>query len=92
MQMLLVCFTKHENIINVDHHKFIKKGAENIVHGGLESSRRVGKAKTQNFELVMPKRCPESSFWDILLRNPDLVIPRLQIQARKHLGTRQRVE
>ena len=87
LEMLLVKFTENEDVINVDHHKFIEVWPKNVVHCSLKGCRCIGQAKAQGFELIMAKGRSESRFGDIFMWNSDLMIARLKIQTRENLSS-----
>jgi hypothetical protein len=45
LHMLLCCFKRHQDIINIDDHELIQLFMENLVHGGCEQQWNITQPK-----------------------------------------------
>jgi len=72
--MLCSSCAVNEDVINVYHHILSKKGSKHVIHGCLKGSWSICKPKSEDFELVVPKRCAESCFAHIFRGDANLVV------------------
>ncbi|BAU01026.1 hypothetical protein VIGAN_11017800 [Vigna angularis var. angularis] len=82
--MLSLCLRVDENIIYKNDHKLVQVWPKDAVHIIHEHRRSVCYSKWHHYILVVSITRPKSSFLDVVLLHPDLVIPRTQINLREH--------
>ena len=87
MDMLNPCFTIDEDIIKEDHNEVPQVGMEYFIHRCLECVRIIIEAKEHEKKLIVAIMCVEIHFRDIILMNPNLVIPRKKIQIGEKMST-----
>ena len=75
LDMLSPCFTIDKDIIKEDHNQFSQVGPEYFIHQSLECGRSIREAKGHAQKLKMAIMCVKSCFRDVILMNPNLVIP-----------------
>jgi hypothetical protein len=75
-----------QNVIQVNDHKFINKGAEDIVHEAHEGGGSIGEAKGKNQEFITSKTSLERSLVDVIGMDPGLMITRPEIKGGEVLG------
>ena len=80
LQMGLPSFTENENIVQENNYKVTQVGTHNVIHHGLKCSRGIRQSEAHNTELVVTERSFNCSLRYIFLINPDLVVPRMQVQ------------
>ena len=87
LEMLNPYFTMDEDIIKEDESEVLQVGLEYFIHQFLESGRRICDAKWNDQTFIVAIMCVESCFRDIILMNPNLMIPRAKIQLEEKLST-----
>ncbi|KRZ49531.1 hypothetical protein T02_7221 [Trichinella nativa] len=90
--MLFGSLAKYDDIVQV--HQAIRphQASQDCLHEPLKSGRCVAQSKGHHFELVQPKGGGESRLLPILLFDLNLPVSAYQVQGRKPLCTRQRVQ
>ena len=81
------CFTIDEDVIKDDQNEVPQEGPEYFIHQCLECGRSIPEAKWHDQKLIVAIICAESCFRDIILMNPNLVIPRTKIQLGEKTST-----
>ena len=84
---LIPCFTIDEDIIKQDQNEVPQVGMEYFIHQFLECGRKILESKWHGQKLIVAIMCVESCFRDIILMNPNLVIPRTKIQHGEKMST-----
>ena len=87
LEMFSPCFTVDEDIIKKYQNEFLEIGSEYFIHQGLECGRSISETKGHDQKLILAIMCAESCFRDIILMNPNLMIPRAKIQLGEKLST-----
>ena len=87
LDMLNPCFTIDEDIIKEDQNKVSQVGTEYFIHQFLECGRSNCEAKWHDQKLIVAIKCAKSCFRDIILMNPNLVIPRTKFQLGEKMST-----
>ena len=85
--MLNPCFTIDEDIVKKYQNEFLQIGSEDLIHQGLECGRSISETKGHDQKLIVAIMCAESYFRDIILMNPNLMIPRAKIQLGEKWST-----
>ena len=75
VEMLIPCFTIDEDIIKDGKNEVPQVGPKYFIHQFLECGRSISEAKGYDQKLIMAIMCAEIRFRDIILMNPNLVIP-----------------
>jgi hypothetical protein len=83
--MLFLTLRKDQDLINEDHDKLVQLFHENRVHQVHEVSRGIGQTKGHHQILIETILGGESSLWDILFTNLDLMIARTKVNLRENL-------
>ena len=79
LEMLNPCFTIDVDIIKEYQNEVSQVGPKYFIHQCLECGRRICEAKWHDQKFIMAIMCAESCFRDIILLNPNLLIPRTKI-------------
>ena len=80
LEMLSPGFTIDEYIIKEDQNEVSQVGPKYFIHQFLERGRGICEAKWHDQKFIMAIMCAESCFRDIIRMDPNLVIPRTNIQ------------
>ena len=87
LEMLNPCFTIDEDIIKEDQNEVSQVGPEYFIHQCLECGRSTCEAKWHDQKFIVAIMCAKSCFRDIILMNPNLVLPRMKIQLGEKMIT-----
>ena len=68
-----------QDVIEENQKELPQLPLEHVVYAGLEGVWGVGQPKRHDWELIMPIMASEGCLWDVLLSNPNLVVPRMKI-------------
>ena len=90
--MLRPCFTIYEDIIKEYQNEVSQVGTEYFIHQNLERGRSICEAKWHDQKFIVAIMCAESCFRDIILMNPNLVIPRTKIQLGEKMSTMELIQ
>ena len=92
--MLVVTITPRVDQYVIDEHddKSIQERPEHPVHQIHECRRGIRQAEGHNKKLVMPVSGAKSSLRNVLIPNPQLVVPRSQVDLRKSTRALQLIE
>ena len=85
--MLRPCFTIDEDIIKEDQNEILEVGPKYFIHQCLEHGRIICEARWHEHKFIVALMCAESYFRDIILMNPNLMIPKAKIQLGEKLST-----
>ena len=92
LEMLNSCFTIVEDIIKEYHNEVLQVGLKYFIHQWLEYGRRISEAKGNDQKFIVAIMCAEICFRDIILMNPNLVIPRTKIQLGEKMSTMELIQ
>ena len=92
LEMLSPGFTIDEDIIKEDQNEVSQVGMEYFIHQGLECGRRIYESKWYDQKFIVTIMCAEIFFRDIILVNPNLVIPRMKIQLGEKMSTMELIQ
>ena len=81
--LFLLCFAKHQDIIQIYNYKIINESMKDIIHDPHESSRCVTEPERHHKPFIQTLFCFKRYFPGIIFSNTDLVIPTTQIQFCK---------
>ena len=87
LEMLNPCFTIDKDIIKEDQNEVSQVGTKYFIHQCLECGRRISEAKGNDKKIIVSITCAKICFRDIILINPNLVIPRKEIQLGEKMNT-----
>ena len=87
LEMLIPCFTIDEDIIKEDQNEVSQVGPKYFIHQFLEHGRSICEAKWHDQKFIVAIMCAKRCFRDIILMNPNLMIPRVKIQLGEKLST-----
>ena len=90
--MLSPGFTIDENIIKEDQNEVLQVGSKYFIHQFLEHGRGICEAKWHEHKFIVAIMCAERCFRDIILTNPNLVIPRTKIQLGEKMSTMELIQ
>ena len=78
--MLLLASAEDEYVVQVDRDKVVQVGAQHVVHGSLEGSRRIAEAKWHDLELILAVAGPEGCLGHVFRRHAKLMVARVQVE------------
>ena len=73
-------FVMHKDVIMVNFNSLVQEWCEHFIHALLETQRSICKSESHNLHSKWSERCHKCSFPFIAGPDPDLIIPRLQIE------------
>ena len=92
LDMLIPSFTIDEDIIKEDQNEVSQVGPKYFIHQFLECGRSLCQAKWHDQKLIVAIMCAESCFRDIIVMNPNLVIPIMKIQLGEKMSTMELIQ
>ena len=87
LEMLIPSVTIDEDIIKEDQNEVSQVGPKYFIHQCLEHGRGICEAKWNDQKVIVAIMCEKISFRDIILMNPNLVIPKTKIQLGEKMST-----
>ena len=90
--VLLFTLRVKQDLLYKYQNKFIKIYIEYIVHHTHKFCICIGQPKQHYYKLVVVVPCTKGSLENILVANPYLMVPRLQINLLKYFGTSHLIE
>ena len=84
--MIFLSFLKDQNIIKVQQDEFILEWGEDIIHHPTEGWLSIGQTERHHRVLIRAKSCSESSLWNVLFANANLMITHPEIKLREDLS------
>ncbi|KRX54392.1 hypothetical protein T02_9452 [Trichinella nativa] len=90
--MLFGGLAKYDDIVQVHQAVGAHQASQSYLHEPLKGGRCVAQSKGHHFELVQPKGGGEGRFLPILWFDLNLPVAACQVQGRKPLCTRQRIQ
>ncbi|EOX94184.1 Uncharacterized protein TCM_003614 [Theobroma cacao] len=85
--MFIIILRINQDVIDEYYHKLIQVWMEHPVHKIHKNCRGISQTKRHHQKLIMPITRPEGSLRYILLLNPQLIVPRSQINLREYHST-----
>ena len=82
--MLLLRLRIHQHIIDEHYHELVKVQMKHLIHQIHESCRSIHQTKWHHEELVVPVPTLRDDLVHVLLLDPQLIVPRLEINLQKH--------
>ena len=87
LKMFSPCFTIDEDIIKEEQNEFLQVALEYFIQQYLECGRRIHEAKWHDQKIIVVIMYVKSYFRDIILMNPNLVIPKMKIHLGEKMST-----
>ncbi|GBG80076.1 hypothetical protein CBR_g30443 [Chara braunii] len=81
-----------KHVIKVDNDTDFEEAAEDVVHGGLEGSGRIGESEWHHEELVLPEPRAEGGLVGVLLADTDLVETTTKVDLGKVLSSTETIK
>lgn len=84
--MLFLSFQKDQNIIKIQQDEFILEWGEDIIHHPTEGRWSIGQTERHHCILIRARACSESSLWNVLFANANMMITHPEIKLREDLS------